>query len=1389
MKVSFQNKILFLFLIILIIIISVSKRTLNINNSLLKTNELVSNNLVIINELGNILTLSQNLQIESRGFAITNDLIFRNAYNNYKISIDSSLNNLKILVANHSNQNNRTLSLITLIRKRISISEELINARKKLSFIEADKIIGSSEVNFLNNEIKNTIKIMVFEETIIMKMRQDNNVIERDDLLNSVMFFLIFLIITLFVSYFLIRHNINIRNKTESALNLNLKTIANFRVLFEEAPGSFLILLPDFTIDAVSDNYLLVTKTIREEIMGKNIFQAFPNKFNYLNPTNAPLLTESLNVVLKYKVPDQMELQTYTTLNTDGTYDVRYLSPLNKAILDENNNVVYLIHSVEDITSQILYEKQLQDASEEITTLYNQAPCGYLSMNTNNDFITNINETLLNWIGYSAEEVVGKMKYRDLFSPKSLELNLKSFTENFTKLFELGYVNDLEFELQRKDKTTFDAIIDAVVIKNDKGEIVKIHSTVFDNTENKINQDKLKEHIKEISDYKYALDEASIVAVTDNKGIIKHVNDNFCNITKYTREELIGNEHRILNSGYHSPEFFGDFWKTLFSGKLWRGEVKNKAKDGSFFWFYTTVIPFIDENGKPFQFTSIILDITERKHQEELLLSQAEELIVQQEELKDTNSILEVQSYKLKASEEELKAQQEELVASNQDLEEKTQLLEERNHSVIEKNEELEATSHELQLKAEELILSSKYKSEFLANMSHELRTPLNSILLLSKLLSDNDDGNLSMEQKEFASVINNSGNNLLQLINEILDLSKIESGNMPIEIENIDLNDILKNINNTFIQLAKQKGIHFSSKIEETTPVYFNTDNAKVEQVMNNFLSNAFKFTQKGSVELIIRKPNEFEVDKMKINPDDFISFEVKDSGIGIPADKQSLVFEAFQQADGSTRRQFGGTGLGLAISREIAHLLGGEIILKSELDKGSSFTLILPLDLKQNKFDLGSIIEPENYVLTHIKNSMLSKTPFDKDLMDFTPNEIDDDRFIINENDKVILIVEDDFAFAKVLKNQIHDRGYKAIVAVSGADALSFAIKYKPIGILLDIKLPGKSGWSVLKELKKNNEVKYIPIHMMSALQTMQNDIISAVHTDFVKKPFVEKDLNLIFDKIESVTAKLSKIILLIENNDTHSLEISNFISSTYKKCIVANNAIDAIEILNTENIDSVIIDFESSPILGYKILETMKIDSKLESIPIIVFKGKSMVASDELKIKQFAGLCIMETAGSIKKLTTEISNFLKVVETKDENKTANKPYFTEKALANKHVLIVDDDARNIFSLTKVLENHKMKVSSASDGNEALDLLKNKNDIELILMDMMMPNKDGYQTIEEIRKDLGLVKIPIIAVTAKAMLGDREKCIDVGANDYVTKPVDTERLLSLLKVWLYNN
>jgi signal transduction histidine kinase/CheY-like chemotaxis protein/CHASE3 domain sensor protein len=765
---------------------------------------------------------------------------------------------------------------------------------------------------------------------------------------------------------------------------------------------------------------------------------------------------------------------------------------------------------------------------------------------------------------------------------------------------------------------------------------------------------------------------------------------------------------------------------------------------------------------------TVINSVQTRKKLQELLeetQAQSEELQAQHTEMESINTELEAQTHKLQASEEELKVQQEELSQSNAELEEKARLLEERNQLIVERN-------MEIQSKAEQLALSTKYKSEFLANMSHELRTPLNSILLLSRLMAENTEENLTEQQIEYAKVIQGSGNGLLALINEILDLSKIESGKMELEVGQVFIHDIIDEMKALFEPIAQEKKLPFIIQLDEKVPAILETDKMRLEQVLKNLLSNALKFTSKGQVDFRIGMHNETT-----------IAFTVKDTGIGVSEEKQQLIFEAFQQEDGSTRRKYGGTGLGLSISRELAKLLGGKIELESVSGEGSTFTLLVPIDANNIPVETKAAEEP-------IIEQPVHKEKSKEFISQWIPENIPDDRDSIKPNDRVLLIVEDDTAFAKSLIEYTRKQGYKAISCVRGDEALSMAIQYKPTGILLDIQLPVKDGLEVMDELKNNPATKHIPVHMMSSYE-MKNKSLSKGAIDFISKPVAFEKMRDIFDKLEYVLKHSPQKVLIVEENAKHAKALAYFLETYDVNAEVKNSITDGIKALQEKEVNCVILDMGIPAQNSYDTLEQVKKTPGLENLPIIIFTGKSLSKGEEQRIKQYADTIVVKTAYSYQRIIDEVSLFLHLVE--ENNKPASTMQYKKLGMLNdvlkdKKVLIADDDVRNIYSLTKSLENYGMNIISAIDGKEALQQLNDGNKVDIILMDMMMPEMDGYTSIQEIKKNPMFNKIPIIAVTAKAMVGDREKCIKAGASDYITKPVDIDQLLSLLRVWLYD-
>jgi len=747
--------------------------------------------------------------------------------------------------------------------------------------------------------------------------------------------------------------------------------------------------------------------------------------------------------------------------------------------------------------------------------------------------------------------------------------------------------------------------------------------------------------------------------------------------------------------------------------------------------------------------------------------AQTEELQAQQSELEGLNSELEAQTQKIQTSEEELRVQQEELLQSNQELEERTSLLEERNQLIQERNLEIQEKAHQLEQ-------STKYKSEFLANMSHELRTPLNSILLLSKLMSENTA--LDKEYIEYAEVIQSSGQGLLGLIDEILDLSKIEAGKMKLEFEDVSLEEVATDMNSLFLPLAKNKSLELVVQVEPEVPMV-RTDKMRLEQILKNLLSNAIKFTGQGKVALTINYDQ----------PNHSVIFKVTDTGIGIPSGKQALIFEAFQQADGSTRRSYGGTGLGLSISRELAKLLGGVIELSSVENEGSEFTFVLFLDPEKaalQSAEIQSIPVPTTFI------GKAEIVP-ERYLVDKIPLDIDDDRESIVPGDKVILIIEDDTPFAKTLLNFTRKRNYKGVVAVRGDVGIEMANHFLPVAILLDIQLPVKDGWQVMDELKSNPRTRPIPVHMMSSLEMKKESLLKGA-VDFINKPVALEQMKQIFQKLEHALSRHPKKVLIVEENKQHAEALSYFLSNYNIQTQVVNSVADSLGALHQQEVDCVILDMGIPDKNAYETLETIKKSEGLENLPIIIFTGKNLSKGEEIRIKQYADSIVVKTAHSYQRILDEAALFLHLVEEKSIDKVA-KPDSQKlgglyEVLSNKTVLIADDDVRNIFSLTKALEQHQMKVLAATDGREALQILKENPSIDIVLMDMMMPEMDGYESTKQIRKIPAFKNLPVLAVTAKAMMGDREKCIAAGASDYISKPVDIDQLVSLLRVWLYD-
>jgi len=757
----------------------------------------------------------------------------------------------------------------------------------------------------------------------------------------------------------------------------------------------------------------------------------------------------------------------------------------------------------------------------------------------------------------------------------------------------------------------------------------------------------------------------------------------------------------------------------------------------------------------------------------EVTQKQAEELETQQEELKAVNEELEEQTRKLQASEEQLKAQQKELQVTNEELEEKSLSLEEQKETVTRKNQDLQKIQKDLEQKAKELEITSKYKSEFLANMSHELRTPLNSLLILSQDLASNKKKNLDKEQVESAAIIHKSGEDLLDLINEILDLSKIEAGRMSVHIENVRLSEIYDSITVNFKPLADDKGLKLTSHLDKDLPETIRTDRQKSEQIIKNLVSNAVKFTEKGKVTVNFYRPAaDVILSRSKLDPQNSIAISVTDTGIGVPGNKQLEIFEAFQQADGSTSRLYGGAGLGLSISRGLVKLLRGEIQLESTEGKGSTFTVYLPEELgevEQEKF------EKKEKSAIRIPKSAIPQIP--------------DDRDDIQDSERTILVIEDDLKFAGVLYKFCHERNFKCIHAGDGETGLELADTYKPDAIILDIRLPGIEGWGVLEALKNNPKIRHIPVHMMS-VEEESIDAFKKGAIGYLTKPVTDKQLEQAFLRIEDLINRSIRNLLVVEDDEIMRKNITKLVGNSDVKTKAVSRGKEALKELKSNVYDCMILDLNLLDISGFELLKTLDDSDEIPIPPVIVYTGKDLTREEEYQLQQFTSSIIIKGVKSQDRLLDETSLFLhRVVDDlpSKKRKMISRLYDKDTLFQGKKILLADDDMRNVFAISKILKDKGMDVHKAADGQKALDILYQDPDMDLVLMDIMMPVMDGYEAMRRIRSQERFWNLPIIAITAKAMRVDRAKCISAGANDYIPKPVEIDRLLSLLRVWLY--
>jgi CheY-like chemotaxis protein/signal transduction histidine kinase len=728
----------------------------------------------------------------------------------------------------------------------------------------------------------------------------------------------------------------------------------------------------------------------------------------------------------------------------------------------------------------------------------------------------------------------------------------------------------------------------------------------------------------------------------------------------------------------------------------------------------------------------------------------------------------------------ELQIQQKELQQTNEQLAQKAQQLAEQNVEVERKNQEIEQARRALEEKAKELALTSKYKSEFLANMSHELRTPLNSILVLGQQLSENPDGNLLPKQVEFSRTIHGAGTDLLNLITDILDLSKIESGTVSVEAEEVFFASLLDMVERPFRHEAENRHLSFEVQTDPRLARSVVTDSKRLQQVLKNLLSNAFKFTEQGGVRLSVSLATDgWSADHPILRKAaGVVAFEVADTGIGIPLDKQRIIFEAFQQADAGTSRKYGGTGLGLAISRELASLLGGEIQLRSAPGKGSTFTLYLP----QTYVGPSSSHMAERAAQSPASLSVasISEHPVEK---------IPDDRDNLQSDDAILLIVEDDPHYARVLRDLSRDKGFKVLVAQRGAEALVLARECHPTAVSLDVFLPDMLGWTVLNHLKQDPATRHIPVQMLTLDEDRQNGLARGAFA-FVTKPTTPEGLESALTRIKEYSSPRRKRLLVVEDNPAEQLSIKELLGYDDVDVVVVASGAEAIQAVSDQSFDCVVLDLRLPDISGFEVLERFRDTPSLRDLPVVVFTGKELSPEEDARLHALARSVVVKGVESPERLLDETALFLHRVVADlpvEKQRMLDRLHHSDDALVGKKVLVVDDDVRNIFALSSVLERRGMEVITAGTGREAIARLESTPEVAIVLMDIMMPEMDGYETMRVIRQNAAFRRLPIIALTAKAMKGDREKCLEAGASEYLAKPVNTEQLLSSLRMWLH--
>ena len=1185
----------------------------------------------------------------------------------------------------------------------------------------------------------------------------------------------------------------------------------------------------------VNDKFCEISKYSREELLGKN--------HRIVKSEKQP---DGLFVGM-WKLIRQGRVWNGEILNKakDGSY--YWVDTTITPFKGLDGNIEKYVAIRFDITNTKNQKSEIEIITEELSK---QIEClnnaAIVSIADAKGDIIYVNDKFCEISKYSREELIGQ-NHRIVKSEKQPD----GLFVGMWKRISMGDVWNGEILNKAKDGSYYWVDTTITPFKGLDGKIEKYVAIRFDITAAKNQKNEIETVTTELTRQVDCLNNAAIVSIADHKGDIIYVNDKFCEISKYSRDEMMGQNHRILKSERQPDGLFVGMWKLINMGKAWNGEILNKAKDGSFYWVDTTITPFKDKEGRIEKYVAIRFDITNAKNQKNEIeaittaiykSNMAVEFDLNGIVLQSNNIFREVMGYE---SEEEILGRHDSIflekgtnetreykqlwinlkkgefqefeykritkngnevwmkgnynpifdtqgkpykilkiatditLAKKQalDLETQAKLLQNQQAEMRKANEELEQQNKNLEearmdidRKSKQLEISSKYKSEFLSNMSHELRTPLNSLLILAKDLADNKNKNLDVEQVESSNIIYKSGQDLLMLINEVLDLSKIEAGKMTLNIENLSIREFGNSLKLNFKHQTQKKGIKLNLTISDDCPSFIKTDSLRLNQIMKNLISNAIKFTERGGISI-----------NMTVNKDNTLNIAVIDTGIGIPKEKQMLIFEAFQQADGSTARKYGGTGLGLSISRDLVKLLGGEITLSSKVNEGSTFKIIIPFELE----------EFENHIPSFAADSQSYDKVFKR--AETNNKEIDsanvkDDRHSIGADDKVLLIIEDDISFAEILRKQAIKKDFKCVLAFTGEDGLSFVKKYHPKAIILDIALPGISGHDVLIELKVNPAYRHIPVYVLSVQENGQKTLREGA-LDFFQKPINKIQLEKSFTRIEDFLDRKKKNLLIVEDDKDLRRAICKFIGDEDVKCFEAESGKETLNIIKNNEIDCIVLDLGLPDMTGLELIKTLKKQKTKKVPPIIVYTGRKLSEKENSELKELTEGIIIKGVKSEELLLDETALFLHRTISNlspSKQKVITDLYDHNLIFKNKKILLVDDDMRNVFALSKKLSESGFLVMKAENGISALEMLSKHKDIDMILMDIMMPEMDGYEAMKRIRAKGDYMEVPIIALTAKAMKEDKQRCIDAGANAYVSKPVDVSSLNTTIRIWL---